>query len=219
MPRSPLRIILLAAALVFLVTFIQLGVLTIAFDKLGLSADSAILLFVTIMIGSMLNLPLFSMESGPPSRPEADMPSPFLPASTVPFSGKTKIVANVGGCVVPVAFCLYLLRHNPISNFHLLVGVSAVAALSYATSRRIPGIGIGIPMLLAPFAAALVALLLDPEHAAALAYVSGTLGVLIGADLLRLKDIRELGVPFASIGGAGSFDGIFLTGVVAVLLA
>ena len=72
---------------------------------------------------------------------------------------------------------------------------------------------------MAPLAAALTALLLDPEHSAALAYVSGTLGVLIGAELMRLKDIRRMGTPLADIGGAGTFDGIFMTGIVAVLLA
>ena len=41
----------------------------------------------------------------------------------------------------------------------------------------------------------------------------------IGADLLRLKDIRKLGAPIASIGGAGTFDGVFITGLLAVLLA
>ena len=53
---------------------------------------------------------------------------------------------------------------------------------------------------------------------AALAYIAGTLGVLIGADIFRLKDIRKMGTPVASIGGAGTFDGIFITGIVAVLL-
>ncbi len=46
-----------------------------------------------------------------------------------------------------------------------------------------------------------------------------TLGSLIGADLLNLKKIPELGTPIASIGGAGTFDGIFLTGIISVLLA
>ena len=59
---------------------------------------------------------------------------------------------------------------------------------------------------------------LGPEQRAPLAYICGTLGVLIGADLARLKDIRALGAPLASIGGAGTFDGVFLTGLVAVLL-
>jgi len=224
MPRLPLRIILLIAAFVFIATIIQLGILTLALDKLGLSADSATLLFITILAGSMLNLPLFSM-SGEPSGNEEEpaIPPPPLPGfirnAPPPYTGKTQIMANVGGCVVPVAFCLYLLRHNSIGSFHLLLAIATVTFLSYSSSRRLPGIGIGIPILLAPIAAALVSILLDPAHAAPLAYISGTLGVLIGADLLHLRDIQQLKVPFASIGGAGSFDGIFITGIVAVLLA
>jgi uncharacterized membrane protein len=61
--------------------------------------------------------------------------------------------------------------------------------------------------------------LLSPAHSAPLAYADGTLGVLIGADLARLQDIRHLGTPLAAIGGAGAFDGIFITGIVAALLA
>ncbi len=54
---------------------------------------------------------------------------------------------------------------------------------------------------------------------AALAYVSGSLGTLIGADPLNLDAVRRLGAPVASMGWAGTFDGIFLTGITAVLLA
>ena len=213
MPRLPLRILLFIAAFVFLTTFIQLGILTLALDKLGLSSNSATLLFITILAGSMLNLPLFKMDTEPPAIEEE------TPPATLPYTGKMQVMANVGGCVVPVAFCLYLLRHNSIANLPLLIAITVVTLLSYSTSRRLPGIGIGIPILLAPIAAALVSILLDPGQAAPLAYISGTLGVLIGADLMHLKDIQKLGVPFAAIGGAGSFDGIFITGIVAVLLA
>ncbi len=217
MPKLPLRLLLLFAAFVFLVTMVQFGVLTIAFDKLGLSSDSAFLLFMTILVGSMVNLPLFTMRSDPPKL--ENLP-PRLRAfyRLQPFTGRTVIAVNVGGCVVPVAFCLYLLAHNPLNSFYVALAVAAVSALSYAVSRRLPGIGFGMPILIAPLAAALVSWALDPPNAAAMAYISGTLGVLIGADLLHLKDIKDLAAPFASIGGAGSFDGIFLTGVVAVLL-
>jgi uncharacterized membrane protein len=50
-----------------------------------------------------------------------------------------------------------------------------------------------------------------------LAYVSGTLGTLIGTDLTILG-VVELGAPVVSIGGAGTFDGVFLSGLIAVLL-
>jgi uncharacterized membrane protein len=76
-----------------------------------------------------------------------------------------------------------------------------------------------VPVLVPPIATALVAVLIGRKNAAALAYVSGSLGTLIGADLLNLEAIREIGAPVASIGGAGTFDGIFLTGIMAVLLA
>ena len=44
------------------------------------------------------------------------------------------------------------------------------------------------------------------------------MGVLKGTDLLRLGNIKHMGTPIASIGGAGTFDGFFMTGIVAVLL-
>jgi len=58
-----------------------------------------------------------------------------------------------------------------------------------------------------------------PVAAPVIAYVSGTLGTLIGADLLNLKRLGELGAPVASIGGAGTFDGVFLSGIIAALPA
>ena len=58
-----------------------------------------------------------------------------------------------------------------------------------------------------------------PENRALAPYIAGSLGTLIGADLTNLDKVRGLGAPVASIGGAGTFDGIFLTGILAVLLA
>jgi uncharacterized membrane protein len=83
----------------------------------------------------------------------------------------------------------------------------------------VPGIGIAIPSLVPPIIAATVALLVARTNVAAVAYVSGSLGTLIGADLLNLGRIQGLGAPVVSIGGAGTFDGVFLTGIIAVLLA
>jgi uncharacterized membrane protein len=218
MPKIPLRYLLLIAALAMLVMSIQLGALTIAFEKLGRSPDSAFLLFITILGGSLVNLPLFSMKSEPPRL--EDMPSPVRELySRMPHTGRTLVLVNVGGCVVPAAFSIYLMAQHPLNIFYVALAVSAVALLCFKTTRPLPGIGLGGPMLLAPLMAALVSIALDPADAAPLAFISGTLGVLIGADLLHLRDIRRLGSPSASIGGAGSFDGIFISGLVAVLLA
>jgi uncharacterized membrane protein len=82
-----------------------------------------------------------------------------------------------------------------------------------------PGLGIAEPVFVPSVTTAIVALLLSREQAAPLAYIGGSLGTLISADLLNLGRIRGLGAPVASIGGAGTFDGIFLIGIVAVLIA
>ena len=135
------------------------------------------------------------------------------------FTGRTLVAVNVGGGVIPVAFSVYLFTHNPLGVIDLVLGTGVVVLVSHLASRPVPGRGINIPILVAPIAAAAVALMLEPENSAPLAYIAGTLGVLIGADLLRLRDVLRLGAPIASIGGAGTFDGVFITGIVAVLLA
>jgi uncharacterized membrane protein len=219
MLKIPLRYLLSIAALAVLAIGLQLGALTIAFEKLGLSPDSAFLLFLTILGGSLVNLPLFSMKSEPPRLEDLPPPLRELYSQMPPHTGQTLVLVNVGGCVVPAAFSLYLLAHHPLNLFYVALAVAAVAALCFKITRPLPGIGLGAPMLLAPLMAVLVSVALDPANAAPLAFISGTLGVLIGADLLHLRDIQRLGTPFASIGGAGSFDGIFISGLVAVLLA
>jgi uncharacterized membrane protein len=100
-----------------------------------------------------------------------------------------------------------------------LVGVAIVTAIVHWLAYPIKGMGIAVPVFIPPMVAATTALLLSRQSAPSLAYISGSLGTLIGADLLNLGIIQELGAPIASIGGAGRFDGIFLTGVLAVLLA
>jgi uncharacterized membrane protein len=220
MPFSPLRLLLFFLALAFLIGFIQIGLISIAFDKLGLSPNSAYLLLMCTLVGSMINLPLFSLKADSEVQPKIPQDLtrwPFL--KLMPYTGKIVVAANVGGAVIPAAFSFYLMSHTPLNPLQIAAGVTIVAIIARTTSLPIPGIGIGLPMLIAPIGAALIATILDPQQRAPLAYISGTLGVLIGADLLRLKDIRKLGAPIASIGGAGTFDGVFLTGLIAVLLA
>lgn len=216
---SPLHLIVGVFILAFLIAALQVGALTLAFDKLGLSQSSAMLLLFSSVFGSMFNIPLFKM------RAEASQPMEIPPwlksllrTPPIPFRGYTVIAVNFGGCLLPLAFSLFLIGHSDIPPSTLLLAVIATSTISYVFSRPLHGVGIGMPILIAPFSSALVALLLSPEHSAPLAYICGTLGVIIGADILRLKDIRQMGAPVASIGGAGTFDGIFITGIVAVLL-
>lgn len=215
----PLQLLIGFALFVMLFALVQVGALSIAFDKLGLSAGSAMLLLFSSLLGSSINLPLFTLDARGATREQLRRPPMWINAG-LPFrEGKILVAINVGGGVIPIAFSAYLLSHNPMPAGIVAIAIALQAAVCYFASRPIPKLGIGMPILLAPITAALIAVLLLPQQSPPLAYICGTLGVLIGADLLRLKDVRELGSPFASIGGAGTFDGVFITGIVAVLLA
>jgi uncharacterized membrane protein len=218
-PFSPIYLIFFLGFTLWLIFAIDLEIISLTFAKLGLSPHSALTLLLSSLFGSAINLPFLSLSgSPPPPSPPIRIPGLLRPSSQ-PFTGRTLIAVNVGGCLVPLFFSIYLFRNNPLEPLATLLAIATVTAVAYGSSRPVPGIGIGMPILVGPLAAALVAILLGGEQRAPLAYIAGTLGVLIGADLLRLRDVRDLGAPLASIGGAGTFDGIFMTGLVAVLLS
>lgn len=218
-PLSPLHVALLIGTLVGLLLILQLQLFSIAFERLGLAPESALLLLLSSLLGSLINLPLFTMRTDFPTT--AKLPPPLrrlLQMRQPAFAGRTVIAVNVGGCLIPVCFSAYLLQQTVLPISDLVLAIAWVSGISYFASRPIPGLGVAMPVFVAPLTAALGALLINPDNSAPLAYISGTLGVLIGADLLRLKDIKQIGTPLASIGGAGTFDGIFITGIVAALL-
>jgi uncharacterized membrane protein len=218
-PFAPLPLLLFVGLLLWVVFSVNLGLIALTFRKLGLDPESALTLLLTSLLGSAINLPLFTLRVRHPPTGIERFQYGLLRQPDRPFTGETRIAVNVGGCLVPVFFSVFLLRQFSIPPLHLLLATAAVAAVSYRMSRPIPGIGIAMPILVAPLTAALAAILFGEEYRAPLAYVAGSLGVLIGADLLRLKDVRGMAAPLASIGGAGTFDGIFMTGLVAVLLS
>jgi uncharacterized membrane protein len=220
MPFSPFHLLLVFLLIGLLVTFIQIGAITLVMEKLGLSSESAAILLFGSLFGSLINVPLFTITAQSPPTPPQNIPQfGLLRPPQRPFQGKTMIAVNVGGCLVPLTFSLYLFQYSNLEFSQVLLGVAAVSAVSYLFSRPVPGMGIGMPIFIAPLCAVLIAQVIIPEYRAPLAYISGTLGVLLGADILRLKDVRQMGTPIASIGGAGTFDGIFMTGIIAVLLA
>lgn len=218
LPFSPIHLFIILVFALWIMFSIQMELITLTFAKLGLSPQSALTLMLVSLAGSLINLPLFSLHGcqNPPQTEEEH--KGFLRPPELPFDGTTLVAVNVGGCLVPLFFSMHLLQQSKLSPFTVLIAVCIVAAVSYKLSRPIPGIGIGMPILVAPLTAAIVSIAIGEEHRATLAYISGSLGVLIGADIFRFKNIREMGTPLASIGGAGTFDGIFMSGLVAVLL-
>ncbi|WP_207712824.1 DUF1614 domain-containing protein [Desulfofundulus sp. TPOSR] len=203
-------LILLFPFLIFVLFF---QVATFSFAKLGLSPQGAVLLFSLSIIGGIINIPIsrrrFVIE-------EERFFFPFL--FYYPPRVREQIIAvNVGGAVIPVLFSLYLLERTPL--WPALTAVAIVTIVAKALARPVPGVGISLPAFIPPLVAAAAAILLAGKDAAPVAYIAGVWGTLIGADLLNLYRLRELGAHVLSIGGAGVFDGIFLVGVVAALLA
>lgn len=221
--RSPMPIkyaLLFSIVAIFFIAVLQVDLFQIAFAKLGLTPQESLLLLIGSLVGSGINLPLLQLRN-----PEQGFPVKWVVQKVIlgsapkTLSDKVIIAVNVGGCLIPLGLSLYFISLQLIDPIKIIIGVFAITLLSYKSSQLIPGFGVGMPIFLAPLSAALLALLIDPEHAAQLAYMSGVLGVLIGADLLRIKNIAKLGTSVAVIGGAGTFDGIFLTGLIAALLA
>ena len=207
------------AILLGLLFFIQIRLLGHAYSALGLDPRVATLVLFASLLGSYVNLPLARLpEQRIVSREVVEIFGvPFLAPVAVDWPG-TILAINVGGAVIPILLSFYLLMRYDL----WAAGAVATAIVAFVVHRMatpIPGVGISVPTFAPPLLAAGVALVLSRRFAAPIAYIGGNLGVLIGADLMNLGRLRGLGAPVASIGGAGTFDGIFLTGVIAVLLA
>jgi uncharacterized membrane protein len=208
-----------AALLVGLVILIAIGLLGRAYAALGLNPLVVTLILFGSLLGSYVNLPLVRLPGQHVVRREVVeiMGIPFLAPVAVNWPG-TVLAINVGGAVIPIMLSIYLLVRYRLW-LPSIVAIAIVTFFVHQEATPIPGVGIAVPTLTPPLLAAFVGLLLSKRYAAPLAYIGGSLGVLIGADLLNLGDLQSLGAPVASIGGAGTFDGVFLTGVIAVLLA
>jgi uncharacterized membrane protein len=217
--------IIFFVALALLFGLLELGAIDYAFNALGLPPHAAFWALIISLLGSYINIPISRIESGgEPS--SSGVVGYFGMRYRVPAhlaAGRSTVVAiNLGGAIVPLCICAWILAADPAVFLRMVVGTAIVTFIVHRAARPIAGVGIATPMFIPPIAAALMGMLLSggvPHHADAIAYVSGVVGTLIGADLMNLGRLGELGAPVASIGGAGTFDGIFLTGIVAVLLA
>ena len=205
-----LPVLIVLPILIFL---ILLNVITVSYNELGLSQTTAIVLLIATLLGSMINIPI-SRRQVVYEEPQSFLSSFFF---YLPPRVATQTVAvNVGGALIPALFAIYLLPRAPI--LETIVATAAMILISRLLSYPVAGMGIVMPAFIPPLASAGLALLLSRAHPAPVAYISGTLGTLIGADLLNWNGVKRLGPHMISIGGAGVFDGVFLAGTLAVLI-
>jgi uncharacterized membrane protein len=198
----------------------------VAFLQLGIPLWLAILIIPGSLVGSMVNIPLYTIESDPtPCTNETHVYNwgvsyqVFQPECP----GETQISINLGGAIIPIAVSAYLIAMNIFGVIQFAVAVTIVALIVHRFARIEPNVGILTPGLLPALVAvfvtiAMLSLAPGPYNGYAIAYVSGTLGTLLGADIMNLGKLSSLRTGKASIGGAGTWDGVFLTGILAVFL-
>ena len=202
-PFSPEHILIALAVLIpVLVIFNLLLITEGAFESIGLRFHQAMLVTAGALLGSLIDIPLVPM-------------------------GEAVIAVNIGGAVIPLFVTAAMVAGGRVSRYKILVAVAVVSLVAYVFATPVPGLGITMPFYVAPLAGAATGLLLAGgcRTAPGLAYAGGTMGTLLGADILNLANPGVLAAltggraTALSIGGAGIFDGIFVTGVLSVLLA
>ncbi len=238
--QFPVASLIVGAVLVFLFFFliffvIPLGIVSEAFARLGLSPIQGILVLVAMLIGNRFDLTVHV----------SDRLVRVAAFTSVQFRGnmfwfnrqrlddsgedilkQQEIAVNVGGCVIPCLLAAYFLwQGRGLEGFFpwCVMAAGVVGAACYAFAKPKPGVGLSIPVFLPPLVTVITVWLLVPrEMAPYVAYVGGCLGTLAGADVAHLfnKGTRDrLDAAVLSIGGAGTFGAVFLTGILAVLVA
>lgn len=220
--------LLAITCLAILLPFILVDAMHQALARLHLPGFSVLPLLLAIFIGSLVNIPLYRID-----RQIAQPQYSFGPLTIGAFAPRfrrvrlqTIVAVNLGGCVIPVLIALwqipYLLASDGSTWSGLVLATIINVVVCHLAARPVRGIGIMMPGFVSPLTAVgmtWLTLAADSPDRASVAFFAGILGPLIGADLLHLRRIQQLAAGMLSIGGAGTFDGIVLSGFVAALLA
>ena len=217
--------IFLFLLLLVMLPFVFVQIMVTALVKLRLDPYVTIVVIVGILLGSVINIPITRII-----RHEDVMYHPLGMFGLFHYwpqlqrvRRETVIALNVGGCLIPASLAVYEIIQLLILNEYyglILAGATGInVGVCFWMASPVEGLGIAMPAFIPPITAAVSALLLAQEEGPAVAFVAGVLGPLIGADLLHLREIPRIATGMASIGGAGTFDGIVLSGILAAYLA
>ena len=204
---------ILAVSFPILALYIAYLILTKAFEYMDFSSlEAVIIVFGSFILGSGLidsyvgisfaNISLFTYDSW-------------------------NVGINTGGALIPMLLSIYLFIKNKLEWKKLLIGILIVTIVTYLVTEPVVNSGIvsRYPYFLLPaFFASITSVVLLRKNfrkAAPFAYISGTIGVLIGADVFHLWTLLNMNTSKgtnAVIGGADVFDMVFITGILAVLI-
>lgn len=229
--------LLFMVALFFLFIFLPVSIVAEAFSKLGLTSAQGVLMFIAILVGRTVNFPFFTSErmvivskpqtfnytmnaSGQPMQVEQD---------TANEVKKQVFLVNLGGCILPLLLCLtFLIRLHMNGQAEGVYGYIGFAMLMvaggcYVMAKADPFTGLRVPLFMPALMTFVSVFFFVPEPLRPVAaYVAGTMGTILGGNIVPLLTPRvrnAVGTPEVAIGGAGTFGGVFVAGVLAVLLA
>jgi len=202
-----------------LLLFVLFFVIFYSFKILGFTPIQIIIMAFLSLMGANINIPVTTIRSKEPIVMVKSYTF-FGMEIYVPFYSyeSVTVAVNLGGALIPTLASIYLVLVHLNMWFSILISVIISSIFIHAIARPVKGLGIVTPFFIPPIFAALLGIIFGGSMAPVVAYIAGTMGSLIGADLTNLHKLDKLGASFVSIGGAGIFDGVFLTGLVAALL-
>ena len=150
-PVSPVITAFVIFTVVVLFIFVFFGLISAAFGRIGFSAEAIALLLFAVLVGSVINIPLFTFEAREPVMRDTfvtvfGMTYRVPPAAV--GSRKTVVAINVGGAVIPSIVSLYLLVRFPDVIGFAIIGVALVSIISHLISKPVHGVGIVSPALM-----------------------------------------------------------------------
>ena len=200
-------------------------IMLVSLHKLHLSSLVAFTLVIAMFAGGLVNIPVRRIRRSKDitTHPLAIYGLAEIWPELRRAVPETIIAVNFGGCLIPVGLALYEMAYLATLGLSTLIAVVVGCVVNiivcYSIARPVQGVGIAMPSFVSPIAAVTLALILAPEAAPPVAFIIGVVGPLVGADLLHLRDIGATEIGVVSIGGAGTFDGIILSGILAAYLA
>ncbi|MUN28815.1 DUF1614 domain-containing protein [Sulfuracidifex metallicus] len=136
----------------------------------------------------------------------------------------TYIALNAGGAILPLITTLFLLFSlHALPLLLVIVETIMIILLSKSIAKVIPGVGVVMPPIIPSIISSFISYILffsvNPILVPLSAYISSVLGTLIGADILNMKRMLQDARPqMISIGGMGTFDGIFISGLLSLAI-
>ena len=227
-PLTVIAIIALIILVIILIPLLLLGIIGAAFTRMGFSWVAALAVVFLMLAGSAVNIPLYRVKREV-LRVVHDGTMEF--GSDTAFShGQpwvTNVSLNLGGAIIPIMVSAYLIHQAvliPGTSLLLPVctGIILVSGITYLSTRMDPRTGIHVPLIVPALTALLIAYVVSggPGATASVsAFVSGVAGTLIGGNIARLPQVKDLETGDVSIGGAGTFGSVFICCLLPALIA